>query len=217
MSGSISTKPDNALRFLGTCGVIAPISFTVIVIILGLLNPSYSHLSQGISELGAVGAPYAIVQDANFLLTGSLIIAFAVGLQKGIGDGQGSKIGPVLLALDGGFGAVGAGIFPLPSPLHTPLSAIGVISLVIAPPFISRRLKRDFRWQSYRSYSLATGMVVVMIFLLFLFTGLFVGQDVLEPWMGVLQRMLLAPLLVWIEVMAIHLLVISNQSKVRTV
>lgn len=208
---SSATKPVNNLRLLAICGVIVPILFTIIVIILGLLRPGYSHVSQAISELGEVGAPNAAVQDANFVVFGLLVIAFAVGLHRGIGDGRGSKIGPALVGSFGAVGAIGAGIFPLPSPLHVPVSLIGFISLIIATLVISRRLKQDARWQSYRSYSLITGGIALALFVALVFGG---SND--SPYFGALQRIFLTPLFLWVELMAIHLLRLSNQPKAQT-
>lgn len=190
-------------RLFALSGVIGPFLFTGVVIIVGLLRPGYSHVSQTISELGEVGAPYATIQDANFVVFGLLVIAFAYGLHKGIGDGEGSKVGPILVAIFGGL-RIGSAIFPLPSPFHLPVAATGFITIMIAPLIISRRLKQDSRWQGYRLYSLATGVTAVILFLVLL-----TGQG--GPWYGALQRIFLAPLFIWIEVMAIRLLRLSNQ------
>lgn len=207
-SSGFGTKPDNTLRLLAACGVIGPILFTSIVIILGLLRPGYNHVSQTMSELGEVGAPNAVIQDANFILYGLLTIAFAYGLHKDVSYGKGSKVGPILVGFFGGV-LMEAGINPLPSPSHVPASIPAFVALTIAPLIISRRLKQDIRWQGYRSYSLVTGVIAIILLLLVLSTG----QGVLKPWFGALQRIAVAPLFLWIEVIAIHLLRISNRSK----
>ncbi len=190
-------------RLFALSGVIAPILFTGVVIILGFLHPGYSHVSQVMSDLGAVGAPYATIMNANIFVSGLLFIAFAYGLHKGIGDGKGSKIGPILVAVSGGF-RLGVAIIPLPNRLHLQLALAAYITITIAPLIISRRLKQDSRWQGYRLYSLATG--VTSVILLFVFLGGAGG-----PWYGALQRIFFAPSLIWIEVMAIRLLRLSNQ------
>jgi hypothetical membrane protein len=188
------------------CGIIGPILFTGVVIILGLLRPGYSHVSQAISELGENGAPNAIIQDTNFIIFGLLVIAFAYGLHRAIGYGKGSKVGPILIALFGGVAAIGAGIFPIPNPLHAPVSIFGFITLMVATFIISRRLGQDPRWQGYRKYSLATGVIAVVLFLVLL------SNVKGGPWFGALQRLFLADLFIWMEVMAIHLLRISSQT-----
>ncbi len=192
------------LKFYALCGVIAPVLFTIIVITLSLLRPGYSHVSQAISELGSVGAPNAIVQDGNFILLGLLIIAFAYGLHKGIGDGKGSRLGPILVAVFGAVAAIGDGIFPLPGPLHQPLFIVGVIAFMIGILIITRRLKRDTNWQGYRLYSLGTGVIAIVLFIVLLSYAISTNGG--GPWFGALQRLFLAPLFLWIGVMAIHLL-----------
>ena len=96
------TRPDSTQRLLAICGIIGPISYAIVVIILGFLQPGYSHVTQSMSELGEVGAPNAIIMNtAGFPLLGLLMIAFAFGLHRGISEGKGSKIGPALVALSG--------------------------------------------------------------------------------------------------------------------
>lgn len=207
MSLSGSVKSTTTQRMLATSGVIGPILFTAVVVILALLRPEYSHISQPISDLGAVGAPNATIQDANFIVFGLLVLAFAYGLHKGIGDGKGSKIGPIAVAFFGGFSAIGDGIFPLPmEPFHTLLFLVGIIPFMVGTFVISRRLKQDTRWQGYRLYSLATGVIAVILFLVLLY-----GATTSLQIFGALQRLFLAPLFIWIEVMAIHLLRLSSQ------
>ena len=86
---------------LSLCGMLAPAFFLVMVVVAGMRDPGYSHLTQAISELGAVNAPDPATQDANFFVTSLLITAFTLALHRGIGRGQGSALGP---GLPGGFG-----------------------------------------------------------------------------------------------------------------
>jgi hypothetical membrane protein len=50
------------------------------------------------SELGEAVTPNAIIMNtAGLLLLGILLIAFALGLHRGINKGKGSKTGPALI------------------------------------------------------------------------------------------------------------------------
>ncbi len=100
-------------------------------------------------------------------------------------------------------------ILPLPDPIHPPLSIGGFVAIMIAIFVVARELRRDAQWQRYGSYSLVAGMVSVG---LFLFIGA-TGQGVLAGWFGLLQRLFLAQIFIWIEVMAIRLLVVSNHPR----
>ncbi len=204
---------DRYQRFLAICGIIAPIIFTIILMIASLLRPDYSHLINFVSELGAVGAPYAIIQRINFVLTGILIVAFTFGLHRGIGDGKGSIIGPLLVAIFG-LSSVMSGIFSTDTIqpgsfsdiMHSMSSAIGSVAAIIAFFIISGRLEKDILWRPYQSFSIVIAIVAIIVSV--------VGTGILgavgTPGLG--QRLFLAVLFLWIEVMAIRLFQISSIS-----
>lgn len=207
------SRSNGTLSMLAICGIIAPISYTIIVIVLGFLWSGYNHVTQFISELGGVGAPNAIVMNtAGFALTGILITIFALGLHSGINEGSGSKTGPALVAVYG-LGMVATGFFPwdkanlasFTSIMHLVVGWTSWIAMTLAPLFIARRLKNDSQWKSYRLYSLATGLVTAVTIVIYAFIGI-------EGYMGALQRIIIGAPLVWIEIMAIKLLRLSIRS-----
>ncbi len=205
--------PDISQKFLAICGIIAPIIFAIIVMIAGLLRPDYSHLINFISELGAVGAPNAIIQRINFVLVGILIVGFTFGLHRGIGDGKGSIIGPLLFAIFG-LSAVVSGIFStdpiqpgsFSDIMHSMSSAIGSMAAIFGFFIISIRLEQDILWVRYRYFSMVIAFVAIVVSV--------VGTGLLSvlgaP--GLAQRLFMAVLFLWIEVMAIRLFQISGQS-----
>ncbi len=205
------TRPDNTQRLLSICGIIAPILYTIVVITLGLLRPGYNHVTQFMSELGETGGSNAIIMNtAGFALLGILMIAFAFGLHRGISEGKGSKIGPALIAISG-VAVVGAGIFPcdpgcvnesFTGMMHSVSATIPGVGMALAPFFIAERFKNDRRWESYRLYTMATGVVTAFLGLGLLFVTI-------EGWMGALQRISMGVPLLWIEIMAIRLLRLS--------
>ncbi|MEE8323428.1 MAG: DUF998 domain-containing protein, partial [Candidatus Bathyarchaeia archaeon] len=199
------------------CGIIAPIIFAIIVMIAGLLRPDYSHLINFVSELGAVGAPNAIIQRINFVLVGILIVGFTFGLHRGIGDGKGSIIGPLLFAIFG-LSAVVSGIFStdpiqpgsFSDIMHSMSSAIGSMAAIFGFFIISIRLEQDILWERYRYFSIVIAFVAIVVSV--------VGTGLLSvlgaP--GLAQRLFMAVLFLWIEVMAIRLFQISGQSFVSS-
>ena len=52
-----SDRIEHARALYSYMGIIAPIGFTLSVVILVALIPGYSHVYHTISELGEVGAP----------------------------------------------------------------------------------------------------------------------------------------------------------------
>jgi hypothetical protein len=65
--------------------VVAPFVFITAIIAASLKHPAYSHFKNFISELGATGAPSAAIMNfAGFLPYGILMMAFALGVHRGI-------------------------------------------------------------------------------------------------------------------------------------
>jgi hypothetical membrane protein len=65
---------------LAVAGIAAPILFTALVVIQGLLQPDYSHIVMPISALAVW--PYGWIQNANFYVFGSLMTATAIGRHR---------------------------------------------------------------------------------------------------------------------------------------
>ena len=142
---------------------------------------------------------------ANFVLFGLLLIAFAIGLHRGVGGGRGSKIGPALLAAAGvGLALCGFKTEPdlstAPQTLHGWLHLIGFFIMaggLLAGAFaLWRRLRQDALWRGYGRYSLATGLLAIASF------GV-PGQASIY--------LLLAAMLIWLELLAIRLLALEDQ------
>jgi len=144
----------------------------VVILVFGLLRPGYDPIRQYMSELGAVGAPNAIAFILPEFLLGLMMIAFAFGLHRGISEGKGSKLVPILIVVSG-VGWIGGSIFrcdpscvneSVTGTLHGLFGMFGPLPLLIAPLAILPRLKKDNRWQSYRPFSLIMGALAVLFF-----------------------------------------------------
>ncbi len=217
-------------RILAGAGIVGPAVFTIVTIVAGVLRPSYSQAGgSGIPELGV--GPNALLWNAGAILFGLLIIAFAFGLHRGINEGRGSRIGPALVAVSG-ISYAGLGLFPIAQStlqLSRFFVLIVVATSIVAPLFIARRLGRGENWRHYRSYSLLSGAVALVV-LLALSAGVssqisqatldaaskgiqVTPEGVLGSWAGVLQRLFFAVVWLWIEVMAFHILVTSSKSR----
>ena len=86
-------------------------------------------------------------------------------------------------------------IFPLRNAVHAPLSIAAFTLAVVAVFLIGLGLRQDTRWRAFASYSFVTGVIWVGLLLLTIATG----QGVLAAWVGLLQRLFIAPLFLWIE------------------
>jgi hypothetical protein len=116
-----STHPSRTTRRLLACGLIAPL-FLVVVLIQDALRPGYQPLHHFVSELslGRGGR----IQTANFVLTGALLLGFAVGLRRALRTDRGSRSAPVLAGVSGA-ALVMAGMFQMdPPPGYPPGSTV---------------------------------------------------------------------------------------------
>ena len=202
------------LRWAAVAGIIAPVLFTVLILAASLVTPGYNQFSQTISELGQVGQPYALLQDANFVVTGLLIICFVIGLRKSIAPSRDSGVAPVLvLAYPIAFVLVGT-IIPLPSPFHVPAGVLGFFVTLVGMIIASWPMRRDGSWHRLSPFTLITGIVSVGGFLVY---GFLQSQGLLTNWLGLVQRLELAPFFAWVEVLAVRLYSVSKKRPIEAV
>ena len=134
-AGDAGTRVTKSL--LGYGAVAGPF-YVLVVLGQALVRPGFNLLRHDVSLLsnGSLGW----IQVANFLLTGAMVIAAAVGMARAL-DGRGATWAPRLLALFG-LGMIGAGIFvadpmngfPAGAPAGRPdsISVHGLLHLVCA-------------------------------------------------------------------------------------
>jgi len=196
-------------RTLALAGVIGPLWFTTLVVVQGFLLPDYSHVRMTISALGAW--PTGWIQSLNFCVAGGLTMAFSVALHRTVRPTRRGRTGIALLII-GGIGVVVDGVFPWTMvngvPTETPSHVVGAITTFAATGLglivFSRRMSADPRWRDLATYTMASGIVV---FLLFVAVGFFAVDDgtPLHPWAGLVQRMLCAVWFLWLIVLAVRL------------
>src|SRR5918997_1351122 len=196
-AGDDALERRSVIAALAAAGIVAPAIFAVVALVQSLLRPEHSLVADPISALAA--GPSGWVQNVNFLVFGSLMIAYAIGLHLGVRPTRWGVVGPAFLVLSG-VGLVWAGLFPstdatgasqddrvLPI-VAFPMTFLGAgIGLIV----MSRRMVGDPRWQRLVPYALATGIAVLVLLL----AG---GSPVRKPrapphpWWGLFQWMLLA-------------------------
>jgi uncharacterized protein DUF998 len=89
-------------------GVVAGPFYVLVALAQALFRPGFDLLHDDVSLLSNGNLGW--IQVANFVLTGAMVMACAVGAGRALGRGRGATSGPILLGLFG-LGLIGAGIF----------------------------------------------------------------------------------------------------------
>lgn len=193
--------------------IAGPILLLIIMNITQSLQPGYSRIQHTISML--VLGPYGWLQTVVFSLFGLLVIVFAVRLYFAVSRRRSSKIGIAFLILIG-LGFILISIFPTQSPGTSSTMTVlihkytaGVISIVfpLVCFLIAPGLRGDPRWKGLFAYTLATGVLSIILIIL----GLIMPSDWLLS--GLHERILLLNGFIWIEVIAIRLLFICLRER----
>jgi hypothetical membrane protein len=207
---------------LGWLAVMGPIAFTIAWIVAEVLQDGYSLRRDYISELAALDARHAWIMITGFLLLGAGTVALGVGLAGAL-EGRLARIGSILVAL-AGVGAIVAGLarndcrsrlaacaaridageVSWHSATHEVASLVIFLALVAAPLVLARAFSSDESWRDLRAYSIATG-VVGLLLLVLVFTGV-AGPS----WTGVVQRVFVTVLLLWIAILGARLIRLSR-------
>lgn len=181
-------------RVLLAAGVVGPVLFVVTFTVAGWLRPGYSAMASAVSDLGV--GNMAWIQNANFLLFGALLIAFAVGFRRVMSEliGGHATWGAIMIATTG-IGMLGAVLFPAAPPtemLHFLLGFLVVIvSAVAAAFYLGRQFRRVPGWRSLSRYSTWTGLTAVALVLL-TFVALNPASPLEEAGIGGLVNRILA-------------------------
>jgi len=102
---------DKKSAALAICGIVGPITYAVVLTVIGMLWEGYNPVRQGMSELGAANAPHSFFMNVfGFQLLGVCMAAFGYGLHRQIKGRWFSKIGTVLIII-GGIDMIVVGFF----------------------------------------------------------------------------------------------------------
>ena len=153
--------------------LLAPLWFALVLLFAGLRTPGYTHLSQAISELGAPGAPYALlVNFGGFLPVGSWLVCFAFASRRFLSTPAQKNAVSILFSLAGA-AILTAGLFPtdpggrrdtLAGIVHA-AAGLGLLIVATVTPFIMAVLPTPGKKRTaFKVYSFVTGAVLVTLF-----------------------------------------------------
>ncbi|PWK90637.1 uncharacterized protein DUF998 [Lentzea atacamensis] len=188
---------------LALCGVIAGPLFVLTFLINGALVPDYSPLRHPVSSLQLA----SWVQTANFIVAGTLVVAFAIGTR--IGFWGSLLIGAV------GIGLIGSGIFttdpvsgyPPGSPALSEYTWHGLVhDLFAIPTFVGWPLACFVLARRFRPwFSITSGVAFIAMFLLS--SAAFAQTPSLVEFGGLFQRLTVAIGFTWLTVFGAAMLV----------
>ena len=214
MRGVRRAAPDWRLR----AGTLGPALFVAVFLVAGAVRPGYDPVRLQVSylSLGDGGA----VQVASFLVSGLLIVIFAIGLRGRLAaaGGRGAVGGPIAVG-SVGLGLLVAGIFPtvpafgyppgtpdgFPSEipatayLHVLGAALFFGGLIAAPILFARRLRAEGA-ASWASSSVAVAIVVLVAFAASSADPS--GRPFVPAAAGLLQRIAIVTGLGWVATLA---------------
>jgi hypothetical membrane protein len=181
-------------RALALAGIVTPVWSTTLIVVQGVLHPEYSHVKMPISALAAL--PMGWIPNVNFYVTGVLIILFIVGLHGAVTPSPRGRAGFALLVI-GGAALMMNGVFPWKMiddvPTEPPAHAASAITTFactgLGMILFSRRMNADARWRGHAIYTLWSGLLVLILFVI---VGFFAVDDgaPLHNWTGLIQRIL---------------------------
>ena len=218
------TRPG-ALRLYLWAGIVGPILFVLIFTIDGALTPGYSALSEVVSflELGPTGW----IQSLNFILTGLLLILFALGFFQWMRPRSTSGwlyATTVFIALSG-VGLIMAGPFLPDAPgsaqtsvhgaVHTVAFTMVFLPLGLACLFVGGKFIRTAGWRIHGWYSLLAGLISTFVALGSLFSSFVVSNASKTPFTatssqisngGLINRIIILFAFAWYVILASHML-----------
>jgi hypothetical membrane protein len=170
-------EPRTTTKRLLACGLVGAPLFVLVLLIEGATRPGYSAWSNYGSQLSLSDQGWE--QIANFLVTGTLMLAFAYGLRRAVPSGKGSTWGPILLGTFGlglllsgvfvidpgnGYPAGVAAVTTLHGTLHTIFGASVFASLPAACVVLSRRWTHGAGGKVWVAYSVLTAVLMLASF-----------------------------------------------------
>lgn len=206
-------------KVLLRCGAVGGPLFVIAFLVEGATRANYNPLRHPVSSL-ALG-DLGWTQSANFLITGLLMLALAVGVRRALQTrGRGSFWGSLLIGM-WAIGLLGAGVFvtdpvsgyPPGTPafgehsfrgmLHDIFSLAGFAGLIAAGIVFACNFAR-WEEKGWAIYSAVSGSLVAIGFVL-----ASVGFTQAEGYVGIaglVQRVTVAVGFCWLTLLAIHVL-----------
>jgi len=192
-----------AVRSGGILIAIASAQFVVVMALVEQKYPGYSLTRNYISDLGGVHSPWALLFDASVIALGVIAIPAVLLIWSSFDAGR-ARAGGLILLLAGAVGAICVGVFPetthvLGGRAHDIASAVTFVGASVGLIVVSFAMRLPERWRISGRYTLVSGVVSLAATVLFLL-GLNFGLGV-----GGMERLIVAPALLWMVAEGVHI------------
>ncbi len=173
-------------------GIVAIIGYVINIIILGELEPNYSHTKQQISELGIINALNPLMFNLGEIIAGTFFLISSIGAYFTVFDLTKKKYLSMIFALCITFFGISllySGFFPLPDERH---NGYGMgVSILLAPIFLA--------WSCWHipkcNFFVYANIIAFLLLLMVMFLNIFFGS---QQNLGIFQRALVLSTFLWI-------------------
>jgi hypothetical membrane protein len=200
------------LNTLAIASITGPILFWLILLMAQSLYPGYNPAAASISRL--IFGRYGWLQTLNFCLLMVFTVAFGITVYIGIATSKAGKLASALFILMG-LAQLATAIFRVNQDPFAPktiaynihnwvfltTAAIFPIGALLLVP----SLKADKRWRPFTGLTIATGITALVLGLYWVVAHP-LAPELINPWFGIYERILLSIPLVWIMMISTRLL-----------
>jgi hypothetical membrane protein len=199
----------NIHSLLAVAGIVGPLMLTVGDLVAALSDPKYSLVKNSISSLALTGIGW--LQTIGFLALGLLVEIFTTGFMFSVKPKKWFYLGVAIfvffgfsMLLIGAFHTDPVGIArTTEGRIHGYIATASFTLFPVAVLCFMPSLKRDSRWKDLYAYTRVTfflGLALLVINRIFQETS---------GWFGLAERLLVANMILWVEVFAVRLFVLS--------
>jgi len=182
-------------QILAICGMLSPIIYTAMWVIIGSFQTDYNHIQDDISSLFAVGAPNRRLAQSFVITESVLSFVFFIGLHWGISNGGGSILGPIFLIISSILGILVAFFFPLDEggefttykgKMHIALVVLMGIFAIAGMVALWIRLQGVAEWSGFATFSLISAIFSLIGVII---SGIFASGK----YRGIIERIMVTP------------------------
>ena len=198
-------------QILAVCGMLSPIIYTAMWVIIGSNQSEYSHIRDDISSLFAVGAPNRRKAQVFIIAESFLLFVFFIGLQDGINDGGGFIVGPIFFLVSSIIGILIAFFFPLDEggefttykgKMHIILVVVMGLLTISGMVALWLRLQFDSIWSSFAIFSLISAILSLVGVII---SAIFASGK----YRGIIERIMVTPYQLYYFILALMVFLVN--------